>query len=549
MKRRAPQQSNKHFDEDSSPEVALVRFSPGECKRMNRRKFLQLSSVAGLTMQHFASPYLWPSIHGPAGPSKLVGMYVHEGWPYNHPYAARTWTVEDWRGYADGLVKLGFNTIIIWPAIEVMLDPLLPSDRSHLQTTAQVVDMLRREFHLRVYITLCPNVVVYEQVAKNYTFAERPLFASTILSNPADPVALKAMMKRREELLRPLAKMDGLVLIDSDLGGYPGSTNAEFANLLHEYRKLLARLRPDIELVYWMHMGWEAFSRYESTGVFHWGDPAEAEDILGKLKKLRMDPWRITIHTYHPPPNGTDLALAEKMGLASNALTFNYGALEAEPSFPLTNFGGDAAFKAGQLSAPGGVVGNAQTHCMQLPNTFAFAQGAQGKDLPAYGEYVDFAGKLIQGQGALIAQSWQALAGMDASAMRAPAELLEALDPTKLKPGPLGGLLFGSPSRFVTDLAMALRLKAAMEDFITESSGAGHTKKTFQALSTLPMLIKREPVTNAFGAGRGSIRLCKPLDPQRSMRFLPKMISLKKLTQTGAHQSPAMPTTIATVTA
>lgn len=34
---------------------------------------------------------------------KMVGMYVHQHWPYNHPYCARTWTPEDWHGYAEGL--------------------------------------------------------------------------------------------------------------------------------------------------------------------------------------------------------------------------------------------------------------------------------------------------------------------------------------------------------------------------------------------------------------------------------------------------------------
>jgi len=30
-------------------------------------------------------------------PEKILGMYVHQHWPYNHPYAARTWTLADWR--------------------------------------------------------------------------------------------------------------------------------------------------------------------------------------------------------------------------------------------------------------------------------------------------------------------------------------------------------------------------------------------------------------------------------------------------------------------
>jgi hypothetical protein len=448
---------------------------------MERREFLYLTGG-------FTALTLYPAGGAAFGlqterKTKLIGMYVHEGWPYNHPYAARTWTVEDWRGYADGLSKLGYNTISIWPALETMPDPLLPSDSAQIEKTAAVVDLLHREFDFRVYITICPNVIPYPTVAEKYAFEGRPLFAGTTLEDPSDPGALKRMMDRREKLLRPLERMDGLVIIDSDPGAYPGSTNAQFVTVLHEYRKLLDRLRHGIEVVYWMHMGWEAFSRYEATGQFRWGDPAEAEDVLRRLKELDdMKPFRITIHTLDPPPNGTDLKLAEKMGLASNALTFNYGAIEAEPSFPITNFGGDAAFKAGQLSAPGGVVGNAQTHCVQLPNTLAFARGAKGKPLPTEADYVDFADELIKGQGQLLAQSWRALAETDAAMMRTMAGKLEALDHRKLTLGPLKGLLFGDGSRFITDLVMQLRLRAALDDFAMASEKTQDIKSPFQTL-------------------------------------------------------------------
>ena len=449
---------------------------------MDRREFLYLAGgLAGASACLSGNLAFSFAAEGRTAPSKIVGMYVHEGWPYNHPYAARTWTVEDWRRYAGGLAKLGYNTIIIWPALEIMPDPLSPSDSAQIQKTADVIDLLHREFNLRVYITVCPNVVVYQPVAERYTFERRPLFASVTLADPSDPVAMKRMMDRRETLLRPLERMDGLVLIDSDPGGYPGSNNAQFVNLLHEYRKALNRLHPDIELIYWMHMGWEAFSRYEKTGQFRWGNPTEAEDVLRRLKQLDMSPWRITIHTLNPPPNGTDLKLAEEMGLASNALTFNYGAMEAEPSFPMTNFGADTAFKAGQLSAPGGVVGNAQTHCVQLPNTFAFARGAEGKALPSEGDYVEFANQLIQGEGKLIVQSWRALAGSDPGTMRTMAVKLAALDHQKLIPGPLRGLLFGDPVRFITDIAMELRLRAAFDDFVDASARSRNIQPSFRA--------------------------------------------------------------------
>ena len=60
----------------------------------------------------------------------MIGMYVHQHWPYHHPYAARTWTLEDWRGYADGMKQIGYNSFLIWPMLEIVPDPPTASDRA-----------------------------------------------------------------------------------------------------------------------------------------------------------------------------------------------------------------------------------------------------------------------------------------------------------------------------------------------------------------------------------------------------------------------------------
>lgn len=399
---------------------------------------------------------------------KVVGMYIHQHWPYKHPYAARTWTLEDYRGYARGLKQLGFNTLVIWPLLETMPDPLTPSDRAQLNTISKVIDMLHDELGMKVYLTLCPNFVANSNAAKS-TFEQRHFFYTDQFVDPADPATVQRMIDWRQKLLQPLAKMDGIAIIDSDPGGYPGSTNAQFVNLLVEHRKMLNRLRPGIELYYWMHVGWQAYCRYYQTGNFSWGTPAESVDILEKLKKADPAPWGITIHTLSPPPNGTDLRLAEKFNLASSALTFNYGAIEAEPSLPFTNFGGNEAFNAGARDAPGGVVGNAQTHCMQLPNTYAFGRGASGKTPPTDRDYVDFANGLIQGHGEVIVHGWRSLSGTDLKQMRKMASELAALGGQPLTPGPLKGLLFGDPQRFLTDLVMELQMRAAYEEFVAAS--------------------------------------------------------------------------------
>src|ERR1700728_417687 len=88
--------------------------------RLKRRDFLhKAGGLASLAFPYGA--FVNFSLSGPTGhrsTGKMIGMYVHQHWPYRHPYAARTWSVEDYRGYADGLRKLGYNMMMIWPLIE-----------------------------------------------------------------------------------------------------------------------------------------------------------------------------------------------------------------------------------------------------------------------------------------------------------------------------------------------------------------------------------------------------------------------------------------------
>ncbi|MBI4559869.1 MAG: hypothetical protein HY706_19950 [Candidatus Hydrogenedentes bacterium] len=389
-----------------------------------------------------------------ASSQKILGMYVHQHWPYNHPYAARTWTLDDWRGYVHGLRQLGYNTIMIWPMTETMPDPLTESDHAALDKIRRVIDMLHADFGMTVWIALCPNVAANSEEAAKSTFEERHFFYCDTRINPGDSTALAKFMQRREQLLRPLAKADAFAIIDSDPGGYPGSTNADFVRLLGEHRKLFDRLRPGIELVYWMHTGWEAYCRFYRTGQFTMGTEAQQIDCLRRLAEMNPEPWGIA--------NG--LPFAQKLGLAHKVVSFNYGRIEGEPSFPMTNFGGEAAYEGGKSATERGVMGNAQTHCLQLPNTFAFARGAQ--DLPlTKADCIQFAEGLIPDRGALILRAWTALSGTDSREMREVASQLEKVPQGNLATGKLRGLLFGSPQRFMNDLVLQLRMRAAAEEF------------------------------------------------------------------------------------
>ncbi len=404
-----------------------------------------------------------------SAPERLIGMYVHQHWPYNHPYAARTWTLEDWRGYAAGLKKLGYNAIMIWPVIETMPDPLTDSDRASLAKMRQVIDMLHKELGMRAWIALCPNIVAKDAEARKAPFEKRHFFYCDLRVNPSDANAVRAMMEWRRKIFQWLGDADAVSIIDSDPGGYPGSTNAEFVNLLVQHRRMFEQLRKRIELIYWMHAGWEAYARFYQTGDFKWAGDAERIDMLERLRKADPAPWGV----------GNGYAQAEKLGLADRVIAFNYGRIEGEPSFPMTNFGGNNAYEGGRMPGPRGVMGNAQTHCLQLPNTFAFARGATGRSLTE-ADYVQFANDLIPGQGRVMVSAWQALAGHDPGSMRTWAGTLERVSRRELQTGTLRGLLFGDPQRFFTDLVYQLRLRAAYLDFLNAQAKGADIKAPFK---------------------------------------------------------------------
>lgn len=117
------------------------------------------------------------------------------------------------------------------------------------------------------------------------------------------------------------------------------------------------------------------------------------------------------------------------------------------------------------------MIGNAQTHCLQLPNTFAFARGAAGRPVTD-ADFASFANDLVPGQGALILKAWKTLAGTD-SAMRAVAREVEQAAHGRWQPGRLRSLLLGSAQRFARDLILQLRAKAAYEDLRSASGGKG----------------------------------------------------------------------------
>jgi hypothetical protein len=161
-------------------------------------------------------------------------------------------------------------------------------------------------------------------------------------------------------------------------------------------------------------------------------------------------------------------------------VSFQYGGIEGEPTFPMTNFATPAAERTGREMCGQGTFGNAQTHCVQLPNTFLFARGAQ-RLTTTRDDYVQFAEKLIPGLGETIVAGWEALNTPDSATKWDAITKLDALaERNDIAAGELAGLLFNDPQRFVADLAKMLRLNATFIDF-RDAAASGQSGKALAA--------------------------------------------------------------------
>ena len=305
----------------------------------------------------------------------MLGMYVHTHWAYRRPYSARTWTLADWEGYLAGLKALGYDFVMVWPQFDAMSPEPNASDRERLCIISQALDMARERFGMRTAICAAANTIGTEKAA-SYAFQERPYFVVEKRVNPKDRAEVEALLEGRRNQFRLLCNADALSIIDSDPGGYIGSTNDEFAALVRGQVELYRSFNPSAEFIYWMLAGWESYSRFwertaaDQSGQTEMWEEWQGEDFTATLTLMQEqvpEPWWV----YAWLPKHMD-GLG-RLGLMDKAMYYPYGLIEGEPTFPLVNCSPDALAEGlapEQLrKCPRGAMANAQTHCLQLPHT------------------------------------------------------------------------------------------------------------------------------------------------------------------------------------
>jgi len=415
----------------------------------------------------------------------MLGMYIHTHWGYHHPYAARTWTIRDWEAYLQGLHGLGFDFITIWPLLDSM--PVQPNmtDRLFLATLEQAIDMAHKRFGMKVALVAGANAIGNRQAA-GYAFSKRPYFACEHRVNPKDVEETQAFFAGRRNQLSFLPHADALAIIDSDPGGYPGSTVDELVMLMEGQAAALRSHNPRAEFIYWMWLGWEYINSFhartaagEAVSMAFQENAEEFMPALSAVCERLPEPWWL----FHCLPQH-DRAI-DAFGLRDRALWFPYGLLEGEPTFPLINC--DPARLGQEVTADRlnrchrGAMGNLQNHCLQLPHTYIFSHLATGGS-PETLDLPTFADELLPGNGETVAEGWQALESSDADRQWAAIDALMPLVGQLHRTGRLAGLLFHDPDRFLVDLAMNLGVRAALTELNASPVTPALVKKTLDTV-------------------------------------------------------------------
>jgi hypothetical protein len=402
----------------------------------------------------------------------LRGMYAHQHWAYNHPYALRTWTVDEWKQYVDMLALMRVSLFQIWSMAGILPVPLSNEDEAFLRRYPPVIDHARQNHGMEVWIGECANNMCDNREVP--PIAERLYFDVECLKDPGDPAQMAELRAARAEYYKICNNADGYWVIDSDPGKWEGSPASEFVDILMMNRELInkhTRLGPDAKLVYWMWVGWGEREREDN-----W------RDTCGELLARSPEPWWMTVAWEG------HWKVVDELGLSDRIVYYPYGAVEPEPSLPFTtvvpkviNDVLDVPERVGKIR---GAMGNAQTPVCQLPNMYYLTRAIWNMDFrnDDREQVVAELARLIYPQRAdLITRCWMSLGNPEAPNAAALADELAGLIETESlgRPGPIGIKLFPDFAQVARDLVIQLRIHGVAMEFCRM---AGDKKVTEDAL-------------------------------------------------------------------
>jgi hypothetical protein len=432
---------------------------------------------------------------------KERGLYLHQHWRYNYPWATWSWRVEDWKRALDMAAYLRVNLVMLWPHMDMIAPPLSVPERDYLADIRVVIDYAHRKRGIKIWMVEGANVLLDSPEVKRLPVERRDYYAYANmagggLKNPADPQQVAALMANREALHRAVPNADGYSLIDSDPGGWLGSPASEFVDLFVGNRKLLDQYheRPrEAALVYWLLASWGT-----RTAEENW------RDAIRDMEQRVSDPREYLV-IWAP-----QIRLARELGILERTIFFPYGIIEGEPTFPLTNLNFMRIRKSLEYTSDyaglQGTMANSQTFFMQLPNLYYFTHfgWSDRADKASDLEVLRALGKLLfPARAELLAEGWAQLQVPGSRAALAAAGRVEELvrSGNTGRAGTLGSYVFPEPSQVLIDLVTMLRIHASAERVHEQVAASGSGADVEAALeSYLREMLDWQKKNGFFGA-------------------------------------------------
>lgn len=323
-----------------------------------------------------------PLDHERAG-SGLRGFYLHACWKFNHPFAVRSWSQEDFGGMFALLREMGFNLVMLWPPFECIPAPIGTAERGQLLFYRDLVDRAHAK-KLECWVVATANCTVRPEIAE-IPLAERHYYPFRVDVRLDDPGGREAYLSHRREMQKILNNADAYVTIDGDPGGYPGAAPRDFVDVLLADRRTIDDFgtHPESQkIVPWLWCGWGADWGKNGT----WQEPIEPLNgpLLEEIKHRIFGPWNLLPgrSCWEHWANGrTNMALAERAGVIPESVLLTYEVIEFEPTPPGIRIQFEhirRVFREEKdlLALAKGVMGNAQQPVMALPNLYFFGRSA-----------------------------------------------------------------------------------------------------------------------------------------------------------------------------
>ncbi|HEX4424164.1 MAG TPA: hypothetical protein VH079_02110 [Terriglobales bacterium] len=454
------------FDKAGTTVVVIAGLNPHGTNE-GIATFMQMVQAEG------KSPYIDGPLDLLSKPSIAVRGIHLNGWPLKYPYAFRSWKEEDWKHFIDIAWAQHINLFYLWPFMEIIPIPLSAEDQAYLQEVQRVIDYAQKQRGMEVWIMQSANRIgVGDCGIRDPRFRTYWVMGECQQDmNPADPEQFSKIEKSFEALYKTVNNADGFCFIDSDPGGWPRSPLSDQTKIFNAARKLLDRYSAkgaQTKLINWMWQGWgREYDPTETNRRQHLVD--FMDETIRNFKENLKEPWELI------SGSANFLEASKKESVLNKTIYLQYGAIEMEPAFPLTNLGQESIRevfdKAAMYPELRGVMGNNELMSLQFPRTFYFFKTAwdlKYENHPEPQVLRELAAQLYPDHKELIADSFMGLRGNDPEKIKATLGQLEKLvkDGSAGRPGAIGRLLF--PDRLVVarNLKLQLEIRLARQSLL-----------------------------------------------------------------------------------